>query len=58
MEPEENKVIDWLVKRWRIHQRKLRSSSSSMAESEYSGYALEELGKVLRHFGVNPEKGK
>jgi hypothetical protein len=55
MEDEENKVLDYLLKRYKMHKRKFRSTRTSIAETERSGYAFEELEKILKHFKVKTE---
>ena len=41
---------DYLMKRYRRHQRILKSSKSTISESDYSRVAVEELRKILKHF--------
>lgn len=55
MNPEENKVLEYLLKRYKMHKRKVRSAKTSIIETEYSGYAFEELEKILKHFKVKTE---
>jgi hypothetical protein len=53
MNPEENKVLEYLVKRYKHYLRILKSSKSTIAESDYSGWAVEELEKILKHFKID-----
>ena len=55
MEDEENKVLKYLLKRYKMHKRKFRSTRTSIAETERSGYTFEELEKILKHFKVKTE---
>ena len=58
MNPEENKVLEYLLKRYKMHKRKLRSTRTSIAETEKSGYAMEELEKILKHFKIEVKDDK
>ena len=58
MNPEENKVLGYLLKRYKIHKRKFRSTRTSIVETERSRYAMEELEKILKHFKINIEDDK
>jgi hypothetical protein len=52
MEDEENKVLEYLVKRYKHHLKIRKSPRSTIAEYDYSGYAVEELEKILKHFKI------
>lgn len=55
MNPEENKVLEYLLKRYKMHKRKYRNSRTTIASTRTSGYAMEELEKILKHFKVKTE---
>ncbi len=55
MNPEENRVLEYLVKRNKHHLRIQKSSKSTIAESDYSGGSVEELEKILKHFKIEVE---
>ena len=50
MEDEENKVLKYLLKRYKMHKRKFRNTRTSIAETERSG-----LEKILKHFKIKTE---
>lgn len=52
---DNNEVLNYILKRYKINIRKLRSSRTSIAESNYSGWAVLELAKILKHFKVKYE---
>ena len=52
---ENNEVINWILKRYNINKRKYRNSHTSIAETEYSGFAMMELEKILKHFKIKYE---
>ena len=53
MNPEENKVLEYLLKRYKHHLKIRKSPRSTIAESDYSGWAVEELEKILKHFKID-----
>ena len=55
MNPEENKVLDYLVKRYKHHLRIRKNPRSTIAASDYSGWAVEELKAILKHFKIDIE---
>jgi len=58
MNPEENKVLEYLLKRYKHHLRIRKSSKSTIAESDYSGWVVEELEKILKHFKIEVKDDK
>jgi hypothetical protein len=50
---DSNKVLDYILKRYNINQKKLSSSKSTISEIEYSGTVIMELKKILKHFKIN-----
>ena len=50
-----DEVINYVLKRYKINMRKLRSSKTSITESNYSGWVVLELAKILKHFKVKYE---
>ena len=55
MSPEENKVLNYLVKRYKKHLKIRKDPRSTIASSDYSGWAVEELKAILKHFKVDIE---
>ena len=52
---DNNEVLNYILKRSNINKRKFRSSKTSIAETNYCGYAMMELEKLLKHFKVKYE---
>jgi hypothetical protein len=52
---DKNEVLDYILKRYNINKRKLRSQRTSIADTNYAGYAIMELEKLLKHFKVKYE---
>ena len=52
---DNNEVLDYILKRYNINKRKYKSSRTSIAETNYCGYAMMELEKLLKHFKVKYE---
>lgn len=53
MNPEENKVLGYLLKRYKHHLRIRKSSKSTIADSDYSGWVIKEFEKILKHFKID-----
>lgn len=53
---DNEEVINYVLKRYKINMRKLNSSRTSIAESNYSGLVVLELEKILKHFKVKYER--
>ena len=53
---DNEEVINYILRRYKINIRKLNSSRTSIAESNYSGYVVLELEKILKHFKVKYER--
>jgi len=49
---DNKEVINYVLKRYNINMRKLKSSHTSIRESEYCGTVVLELEKILKHFKV------
>ena len=47
-----NDVINYVLKRYRINKRKLSSRKTTIAESNYCGTVIVELEKILKHFKI------
>ena len=52
---DNNEVINWVLKRYNINKRKFRNPHTSIVETRYCGYAMEELEKILKHFKIKYE---
>ena len=52
---ENNEVLNYILKRYNINKRKYRCSRTSIAETNYCGYAMIELEKILKYFKVKYE---
>ena len=53
---DNEEVINYILRRYKINIRKLNSSRTSIAESNYSSYVVLELEKILKHFKVKYER--